>query len=425
VSNIKEWWTPHFRRRLLRAVSVLVAMVCLAICVTSSMPSLQAYSATSMADLEKKLAQIQEQKKQHQADLADAKKSAAAAAALQSVLQEQIDVLQSQIAVLKTDIATVQNNIGIKEQEIEAKEAEIEQKEQEIDEQWDEFKQLIAAMQELREGGSVAMLSAVNDLYQLLTFSEVMQDVSKRNTEIMDEMKEALEALEQAKQELEDERAELVEQKEELDAKNEQMQSKQSDLNDSLDEANLSYEEAKTAQEEAQAALDSDEMNYEAVQKEIQKAIAEAAAAQAKLSFTGFACPLKSYTRISSKYGYRTNPVTGVYKLHGGTDFAAPKGTPIYAAAAGYVSVAGWSSSGYGNYVIIYHGTMSDGVAYSTLYAHMSSIAVKQGASVKQGQVIGYVGSTGNSTGNHLHLEVWQGRSSASRVDPLKYVPTK
>jgi murein DD-endopeptidase MepM/ murein hydrolase activator NlpD len=164
-------------------------------------------------------------------------------------------------------------------------------------------------------------------------------------------------------------------------------------------------------------------MNYEAVQKEIQKLIAAAAAAQQTLTFSSFICPLKTYTRISDEYGYRTNPVSGVYKLHGGIDFAAPKGTPIYAAASGYVTVAGWNSSGYGNYVILYHGTMSDGVAYSTLYAHMSSIAVQLNTTVAQGQIIGYVGSTGNSTGNHLHLEVWQGRSSASRVDPRKYIP--
>jgi murein DD-endopeptidase MepM/ murein hydrolase activator NlpD len=408
---------------VVRVLSLLVASVCLVASVTVSAPSLRAYSATSMADLEKQLQEIEQQKAQHKADLADAKKSVQAAAALQSSIKQEISVLQSQIAVLKSEIATVQNNIGLKEQEITEKEEEIDQKQAEIDEEWDMFKQRVAAMQELREGGSVAMLSAVTDLYQLLTFSEVMQEISVRDTEIMDEMKQAKDALEQAKTELEAEKDELLEQKNELDEKNSQMSSKQSSLNSSLSEANLSYEEAKTAQSEAQAALDSDEMNYEAVQKEIQKLIAAAAAAQSKLTFSGFICPLKSYTRISDEYGYRTNPVSGVYKLHGGIDFAAAKGTPIYAAASGYVTVAGWNSSGYGNYVIIYHGTMSDGVAYSTLYAHMSSVAVTQGAAVAQGQVIGYVGSTGNSTGNHLHLEVWQGRSSASRVDPRKYVP--
>lgn len=414
---------PPRRGRLMRAASALLATVCLMAGVAASMPALRADSATSMADLQKKLEQIQQEKKQHEKELAEAKENAAAAAALQKTLEQQVQVIQSQISVLKGEIATVQNGIGLKEQEIAAKEEEITQKQEDIDLQWDSFKQRMAAMQELREGGSVAMLSAVTDMYQLLTFSEMMQDISIRDTEIMDEMKAAKEALEQAKAELESQKAELVTQKAELDSKKQQMQGKQTELTNSLTEAKLSYTQAQAAQQEAQQALESDEMNYEAVQKEIQKIIAAAASAQTQLSFTGFICPLKSYTRISSEYGYRTNPVSGTYKLHGGTDFAAPKGTPIYAAAAGYVSVAGWSSGGYGNYVILYHGTMKDGTAYSTLYGHMSSIAVSAGTYVTQGQVIGYVGSTGNSTGNHLHLEVWKGQSSANRVNPRQYVP--
>ena len=409
------------RRRILRFLSGALAAACLALCVGSSMP--QAASATTMESLQQRLEQIQQQMEQHKSQLADAKEQTAAAAALEADLREQVSVIQSQISILKGQIAQVQNAIGEKELEIEAKQAEIDQKEVEIADQWDDFKLHMAAMQELREGGSIAMLSAVDDLYQLLTFNEVMQDISVHDTEILDAMKAAKEELEAARAELEGQKATLQSQKAELDAKNSQMQTKQNELSASLSAAQLSLEEAQAAQKEAQAALDSDEMNYEAVQKEIQKIIAEAAASQNQLSFTGFICPLKTNSRISSEYGYRTNPVTGVYKLHGGIDFAAAGGTPIYAAAAGYVSVAGWSTGGYGNYVVLYHGTMKDGVAYSTLYGHMRSIVAKQGTYVKQGELIGYVGTTGNSTGNHLHLEVWQGRSNASRVNPRNYVP--
>lgn len=288
----------------------------------------------------------------------------------------------------------------------------------------------MAAMQELRDGGSIAMLSAVNDLYELLTFNEVMQDISVKDTEIMDNMKAAkadLEAdkvqLESDKAELEDQRAELQSQKADLDAQNSQMKSKQSELNGSISAAQMSAADAKKAQAAAQAAIESDELNYEAVKKQIQQLIASAASSQPQLSFTGFACPLKSYTRISSEYGWRKNPVSGVNKLHAGIDLAAAGGTPIYAAASGYVQVAGWSSGGYGNYVIIYHGKMSDGNTYSTLYGHMKSVATSAGKYVKQGELIGYVGSTGNSTGNHLHLEVWKGGSKANAVNPRGYIP--
>ena len=371
------------RSKLLRGVSLCLAAACL----VASVSFHPATAATSMASLQNKLDSLSKSIDQHKKELSDAKKKETAAKALESELKERVGVIQSQISVLSTQIAAVQNSIGQTEQKISAKEAEITQKQTEIDGQWDDFKKHMAAMQELRDGGSVAMLSAVNDLYELLTFNEVMQDISIKDTEIMDNMKAAKSALEADKVELEAQRKELK------------------------------------AQKAAQAAIESDELNYEAVKKEIQKLIAAAASSKPQLSFTGFACPLKSYTRISSEYGWRKNPVSGVNKLHAGIDLAAPGGTPIYAAASGYVQVAGWSSGGYGNYVIIYHGSMSDGNAYSTLYGHMRSVATSAGKYVKQGELIGYVGSTGNSTGNHLHLEVWKGGKKANAVNPRGYIP--
>lgn len=407
--------------RATRAASLFLAAACLLLTV-SVYP---ATAATSMSSLQNKLDKLSQSIEQHKKELSDAKKKEQAAKALESELKEKVTVVQSQISVLKNQIAEVQNSIGIKEQEIAAKEDEIAAKEAEIADQWDGFKQHMAAMQELRDGGSVAMLSSVNDLYELLTFNEVMQDISIKDTEILDNMKNAKEALENDKATLEEERADLKSKKADLDAQNSQMQAKQSELNSSVAAAQMSAAEAQKAQKDAQAAIESDEMNYEAVKKQIQQLIAAAAAAKPTLSFTGFICPLKSYTRISSEYGWRKNPVTGVNKLHAGTDFAAPAGTPIYAAASGYVQVAGWSSGGYGNYVIIYHGKMSDGNQYSTLYGHMKSVATSAGKYVQQGELIGYVGSTGNSTGNHLHLEVWKGGSKANAVNPRGYIPMK
>lgn len=378
-----------------------------------------------MSSLQNKLDKLSQSIVQHKKELSNAKKKEQAAKALESELKEKVTVVQSQISVLKGQIAEVQNSIGLKEQEIAAKEQQITEKEAEIADQWGDFKQHMAAMQELRDGGSVAMLSAVNDLYELLTFNEVMQDISIKDTEILDNMKNAKEALESDKLTLESQRSELQSKKADLDAQNSQMRAKQNELNSSVAAAQMSAAEAQQAQKDAQAAIESDEMNYEAVKKQIQKLIAAAAASKPTLSFTGFICPLKSYSRISSEYGWRKNPVTGVNKLHAGTDFAAPGGTPIYAAASGYVQVAGWSSGGYGNYVIIYHGKMSDGNQYSTLYGHMRSVATSAGKYVQQGEIIGYVGSTGNSTGNHLHLEVWKGGSKANAVNPRGYIPMK
>ena len=414
--------------RAMRAASLFLAAACLLL----SVSVYPATAATSMSSLQNKLDKLSQSIVQHKKELSNAKKKEQAAKALESELKEKVTVVQSQISVLKGQIAEVQNSIGLKEQEIAAKEQQITEKEAEIADQWGDFKQHMAAMQELRDGGSVAMLSAVNDLYELLTFNEVMQDISVKDTEIMDNMKTAKAGLEADKTALESDRAELVSQKadlqsqkKELDSQNSQMQSKQSELNSSISAARMSAADAKKAQAAAQAAIESDELNYEAVKSQIQKLIAQAASSQPQLSFTGFICPLKSYSRISSEYGWRKNPVSGVNKLHAGIDLAAGGGTPIYAAASGYVQVAGWSSGGYGNYVIIYHGKMSDGNQYSTLYGHMRSVATSAGKYVQQGEIIGYVGSTGNSTGNHLHLEVWKGGSKANAVNPRGYIPMK
>ena len=134
----------------------------------------------------------------------------------------------------------------------------------------------------------------------------------------------------------------------------------------------------------------------------------------------GFQWPLPQSYPITSQFGYRQDPFTGEITYHNGTDIAAPAGTPILAAADGMVTIANgldpWGGS-YGYHVKIDHGN-----GYETLYAHCSAICVTAGQQVSQGEVIGYVGSTGNSTGNHLHFEVWQG---GQRTDAMGFFVAK
>jgi murein DD-endopeptidase MepM/ murein hydrolase activator NlpD len=120
----------------------------------------------------------------------------------------------------------------------------------------------------------------------------------------------------------------------------------------------------------------------------------------------------------SSDFGYRYDPYFKVWQLHAGTDFAAPSGAPIHAAAAGTVVRAGWNG-GYGNYTCIYHGELSNGRGIATCYAHQSRILVHQGQHVGRGELIGRVGTTGASTGNHLHFEV---RLDGTPVNPLSWL---
>lgn len=125
--------------------------------------------------------------------------------------------------------------------------------------------------------------------------------------------------------------------------------------------------------------------------------------------------PLPEAFTITSGFGERIDPISGEHNSHTGTDIAAPEGTPILAAADGTVTIANGTDpwgSGYGYYIKINHGN-----GFETLYAHCSAICVTPGQTVRQGEIIGHVGSTGNSTGNHLHFEVWV---DGMRIDPLQ-----
>ena len=152
--------------------------------------------------------------------------------------------------------------------------------------------------------------------------------------------------------------------------------------------------------------------NQELSYKEIEKMIKNK---EKLLASTPAIQPLsnRDLNRLSSGFGYRIDPVYKTVKFHPGLDFSAPQGTPIYATAEGTVQTAGNLGNGYGNHIVIQHG-----YSYSTLYGHMSRIKAKKGQRVKRGEVIGYVGSTGKSTGSHLHYEVFKGRK---RLDPIYF----
>ncbi|MBC8035345.1 MAG: M23 family metallopeptidase [Chitinophagaceae bacterium] len=121
----------------------------------------------------------------------------------------------------------------------------------------------------------------------------------------------------------------------------------------------------------------------------------------------------KDLNRIASGYGYRIDPVYKTVKMHAGLDFAAPQGTPIYATANGTVRTAGNLGNGYGNHVVIHHG-----YGYETLYGHMYKVKARSGQRIRRGEIIGYVGSTGKSTGPHCHYEV---HKNDRAVDPVYF----
>ena len=181
------------------------------------------------------------------------------------------------------------------------------------------------------------------------------------------------------------------------------------ELNSNLEELNRKLDEQDAAVAAVQAEIERKQAEYEAQRQQNGTVI---------VSESGYAWPLPGHYRLTSLFGYRIHPVSHKPHSHSGIDIAASTGTPIQAARSGQVSTSVYGTGAYwsyGNYVVIDHG---DGE--TSLYAHMSSRAVSEGDMVTQGQTIGYVGTTGSSTGNHLHLEV---RDNYTRVDPESKFP--
>ena len=180
----------------------------------------------------------------------------------------------------------------------------------------------------------------------------------------------------------------------------------------------------KEKQEESQRLVDSIKADIASFEKALKAQEAAEAAAREEIrrltqgssgTYSGgtFAWPSVS-TYITSPYGTRVHPVTGKVKTHTGIDIGAGMGTNIFAAADGTVLISGWNTGGYGNYVVIDHGG-----GLTTLYAHCSSLLVSAGQKVTRGQVIAKCGSTGMSTGPHLHFEVLK---NGAHTDPYAYL---
>ena len=373
---------------------------------------------------------LTDQQIQAQQAYEDAQKELNEIQSQQQETESQIGQLEGQAAQVAGQLQNVYVSLQDAEREMLVQQAAADQAAQALAEKQAEYdvcftrsQEQMRAMQMLDGGGAIGLLSQAKSLYQLLSFADVLQQISSKNSEILTVLTEQAQALSEAKQKAETARQQAEAAKAALDAQQAQLSGMQAELETALQQANetLSAQEsaaqaqavvteaAKKAYEDATAALDA----YVRAQSD------RYTTADLVLTSLDFRCPLDSYSSITTQFG-EADP-WGI--PHRGTDFAAPSGTPIYAIADGIISAAGPVNS-YGNCVQVSHGTASDGNRYDSLYAHMSRIAVNQGQTVQKGEVIGYVGNTGNvygaNGGYHLHLEL---RVNGGRVNPLAYVP--
>ncbi len=320
--------------------------------------------------------------------------------------EQQKKSLENQQAIIVGQINDAIDQINQKNSEIAIQQQAIADKQAEIDGRRADFKDRMQAMQKMHDGGAVSMLASADNLYELLTYSSNLRQVSEKDTQVLEEMNAQKDELEAEEAELEAAKAELEEAYNALEAKEDQLQANIQEKDKTISDKEAAAEAQAEVVAAKQKAADKAEAEYEAWVK-------SQASSGSGVCAEGFRWPLPIAGRVTTEFGATQN-VNGVIQSgHKGMDIAAPGGTPIYAAHDGTISstTGHWS---YGNVVMVDNG---DGV--TTLYAHMSSIAVGVGQSVKQGDVIGYVGSTGNSTGNHLHFEV---RINGALQNPRNYV---
>lgn len=354
------------------------------------------------------------------------KKEADDLAAEQEKLAAELSSVSEQLsdyAQLKLDL---DRELELKRQEVENLEAQLHQynlliseKQAELDELLEQQKALIERyklrMRAVQERGDISFWSVLlssSSFTELLTSQAMVEEISRADLQMLSALADMASEVLAAKEDLAEKKTELAGTCEQLDAAQAALEQSRADADAML--TSLANDREKLRAAELQAEAEVTALSDQIAKKE-QELTEAKKKEQPQPTEKGFLFPVATsgFACVTDPYGYRTNPITGNYQLHNGIDLAANRGTPIYAAKTGTVSTAA-SGYGWGNYVVINHG---DG--YSTLYAHQDYYIVSEGDTVTQGQVIGYVGSTGNSTGPHLHFTIYY---NGSTVNPAGYI---
>ena len=389
----------HPRLRLLCGVLVL------ALC-TSAATQAGAVTQSEIDALKKEQQASQAKQEELKDQLAEAEAQQAAAQEKRQLLTQQLNAINAEIANIDAQISYYDGEIAQKEEE--HKEAEAREAEQ-----YELFCQRVRMMEEQGTVSYWSILFDSSDFSDLLDRIADVDAVMAYDNEVMDQLIATREELERLQADLESARAEEQAAKEQQEAKKAEQQAKVAEAQALLDQINADVAEVNRQLDAEDAAAANLQAEIAKKQKQLEE---ERKQQNVTLPPTGsgYQWPLpSSCLTLTSAFGYRIHPISGQPHSHTGIDVSAAGGTPIYAAKGGQVIMSEYGSGvnwSYGNFVVIDHG---DGT--TTLYAHMSSRAVSEGQMVTQGQTIGYVGNTGNSKGNHLHLEV---RVNGQRVDP-------
>ena len=342
--------------------------------------------------------------------------------AMVSALEKEKGDLEAYVTKLDEDLTDVQEKIAELKDLISEKETEIEETEEELEEaeeiqatQYENMKKRIKFIYEKGNSFCLELVMSSASFGEMLNKATYVEKISEYDATKLEEYKQTCEYIQACKEQLDAE-------KELLDEAKAQVEEEEANL-ETLISAKEGEINIKTADiNNKEAAIKEYEEDLAAQTATIQALEAAVAAERAQLAEAGeaivydggmFKWPAPSYTRISDDYGNRTHPILGVQQFHNGVDMAAPGGSPILAAYDGKVVAAAYNAS-MGNYIMINHG----GGLY-TIYMHASALYVSTGETVTRGQKIAAVGTTGRSTGNHLHFSV---RKDGAYVSPWNYL---
>lgn len=382
--------------------------------------------AKNSAEIKSEINELEEKKSQIDAEIKDLQGQVdenmgemEKLVAEKNVIDQEVFLLHEQIRAINDQIAAYSALIADQQDELDRNEARLAQLQE-------QHKERIRAME---KNGSLSYWSVIfkaNNFIDLLDRLKMVQEIAKADQQRMRDIADAAKAVAETKQTLESEKASLETTKTQLDEAQVVLEEKRAKADAVLTELVAKGQEYEALVEEAeasrselkQAILEKEEEYDEAKDREYKLWLQQnppggTAGESSVVDGITWLVPI-SYTRFSSPFGYRIHPIYGDWRFHYGVDLSAPQGTPIYASRSGVVNVTAYEAGGAGYYVNIDH---KDG--FTTRYLHMTHYIVSPGQYVYAGQVIGYCGSTGGSTGPHLHFSVYY---NGTPVNPANYI---
>lgn len=378
-----------------------------------------AVSAASSAEIKEQLSGLKEQNKEIQAQIDSIRSQYDANASEIQGLVSRKNAIDQEIALLHQQVINMNEQIRAYGQLIADSQEEMESSEDRLTAMNEKYKERVRAMEEEGTLSYWQVIFEARDFTDLLDRLNLVDEIAEADSKRLEEIKIAADIVEAYQ-------LNLVEEKEGLQESQAILAQAEADLDNARSESDDILRELVKKQDEFQVLLDEsedlqDQLMREIAQKqnELQKAQREEELVKLALQGQNPPCsatwikPVSGYN-ITSAFGMRVHPVYGYARMHNGIDMACSTGTPIYASRGGTVTAASYQAGGAGYYVSISHG---DG--FASIYMHMTHFVVSAGQSVSQGQLIGYVGSTGVSTGPHLHFGI---SYAGTYVNPMAYI---